>query len=106
MVAAIFPAQQAGLNYLTEGGQETEIMYKHGYDLPHFAMFPLLDNPRAVSELRGMYDRYLDTAARHRFGVVIGGRDYRASPDWASLLGYSGDAMAEMQMRAVDFLRE
>ena len=51
MVAAMFPAQQAGLNYLTEGGQETEIMYKYGFDLPHFAMFPLLDNPRAVSEL-------------------------------------------------------
>ena len=43
MVAAIFPAQQAVLNYLTEGGQETEIMYKYGFDLPHFAMFPLLD---------------------------------------------------------------
>ena len=82
MVAAMFPAQQAGLNYLTEGGQETEIMYKYGFDLPHFAMFPLLDNPRAVSELRGMYTRYLDTAARNGFGVLMGGLDYRASPDW------------------------
>ena len=89
MVAAMFPAQQAGLNYLTEGGQETEIMYKYGFDLPHFAMFPLLDNPRAVSELHGMYTRYLDTAARNGFGVLMGGLDYRASPDWGSLLGYS-----------------
>ena len=44
-------------------------MYKYGFDLPHFAMFPLLDDPRAVAELRGMYGRYLDTAARHGFGV-------------------------------------
>jgi hypothetical protein len=29
-----------------------------------------------------MYGRYLDTAARHGFGVVVGGLDYRASPDW------------------------
>ena len=49
-----FPKQQPGLNFLTEGGQETEIMYKYGFDLPQFAMFPLLDNPRAVSELHGM----------------------------------------------------
>ena len=101
-----FPAPQHGLNYLTEGGQETEIMYKYGFDLPHFAMFPLLDDPRAVAELRGMYGRYLDTAARHGFGVIVGGLDYRASPDWASLLGYSPEALAEMQLRAIDFLRE
>ena len=65
MAAAGFPGQQHGLNYLTEGGQETEIMYKHGFDLPHFAMFPLLDDSSAVAELRGMYSRYLDTAVRH-----------------------------------------
>jgi S-methylmethionine-dependent homocysteine/selenocysteine methylase len=59
-----------------------------------------------MTELRGMYGRYLDTAARHGFGVIIGGLDYRASPDWASLLGYSGEALAEMQMRAIDFLRD
>ncbi len=69
-------------------------------------MFPLLDDPRAMSELRGMYGRYLDTAARHSFGVVVGGLDYRASPDWGSLLGYSRESLAEMQLRAIDFLRE
>jgi homocysteine S-methyltransferase len=101
-----FPQQQPGLNYLTEGGQETEIMYKYGYDLPSFALFPLLDNPRAMTELRGMYGRYLDTAARHGFGVIIGGLDYRASPDWGALLGYSNEQLAEMQMRSISFLRE
>ena len=101
-----FPTQQPGVNYLTEGGQETEIMYKYGFDLPHFAMFPLLDNPRAMTELRGMYGRYLDTAARHGFGVIVGGLDYRASPDWGSLLGYSREALADFQLRAIDFLRE
>ena len=37
---------------------------------------------------------------------VIGGLDYRASPDWGSLLGYSTEALAEMQLRAIDFLRD
>ena len=105
-MVAEFPMQQPGLNYLTEGGQETEIMYKYGYELPHFAMFPLLDNPRAVTELRGMYGRYLDTAASHAFAVIIGGLDYRASPDWGSLLGYSRESLAEMQIRAIEFLRD
>lgn len=104
-MAVEFPKQRPGVNYLTEGGQETEIMYKYGFELPSFAMFPLLDNPRAVTELQGMYGRYLDTAARHGFGVLVGGLDYRASPDWGSLLGYSHESLAEMQLRAIDFLR-
>lgn len=39
IVTAEFPKQRPGVNYLTEGGQETEIMYKYGFELPHFA-FP------------------------------------------------------------------
>ena len=105
-MAAQFPDQQPDVNYLAEGGQETEVMYKYGFELPEFAMFPLLDQPRAVTELRGMYTRYLDTAARHGFGALMGGLDYRASPDWAARLGYSTEGLAEMQLRAIDFLRE
>jgi S-methylmethionine-dependent homocysteine/selenocysteine methylase len=103
---ARFATPEPGLLYLTEGGQETEIMYKFGYDLPHFAMFTLLDNPAAVGEMQGMYRRYLDTAARHGFAALIGGLDYRASADWATLLGYSASGLAEMQWRCIDFLRD
>jgi homocysteine S-methyltransferase len=103
---ASFSQQQPGLLYLTEGGQETEILYKYGFELREFAMFPLLDQPSAVAELRGMYTRYLDTAAEHGFGVLMGGLDYRASPDWASLLGYSPEGLEEMQLRSIEFLRE
>ena len=101
-----FPERRPGIEYLTEGGQETEVMYKHGLELPEFAMFPLLDDPAAVTVLRDMYRRYLDTAARHGFAVLMGGLDYRASPDWAGLIGYSPEALADMQHRAIGFLRE
>ncbi len=101
-----FPPQRPGVQYLTEGGQETEILYKYGYDLPHFAMLPLLDDGRAMAELHGMYERYLDTAAAHGFGVLMAGMDYRASPDWAELLGYSPATLEDMQLRAIGFLRD
>ena len=68
-----FPKQQVDTLYLAEGGTETEIMYKFGHDLPHFAMFPLLNNPQAVRDLRGMYERYLDTAAANGFAALMGG---------------------------------
>jgi homocysteine S-methyltransferase len=101
-----FPSQQEGRFYLTEGGTETEIMYKYGFELPQFAMFPLLDNPDAVSTMREMYRSYLVVAAKHGMCALMGGLDYRASPDWGELLGYSPDGLAEANHQSIAFLRE
>jgi S-methylmethionine-dependent homocysteine/selenocysteine methylase len=101
-----FPEPQPGVLYLTEGGQETELMYKHGHKLPEFAMYPLLDDQRAVADLTEMYTRYLEIAAAHQLVAVMGGLDYRASPDWASKLGISADGLAEFQLRSIGFLRD
>ncbi|MEQ1817681.1 MAG: homocysteine S-methyltransferase family protein [Terricaulis sp.] len=103
---ASFPAQRDDVLYLTEGGQETEIMYKFGHDLPEFAMFPLLEKPAAMPHLRGMYQRVLDAAAEHGFTAMIAGLDYRASPDWGEKLGYSRDALADAILQGIAFLRE
>jgi S-methylmethionine-dependent homocysteine/selenocysteine methylase len=101
-----FPEARPGVLYLTEGGQETELMYKHGHELPEFAMYPLLDEPRAVADLTEMYTRYLEIAAAHGLVALVGGLDYRASPDWASKLGISREGLAEYQLRSIAFLRD
>jgi homocysteine S-methyltransferase len=101
-----FPPQADGTLYLAEGGQETEVMYRHGHELPEFAMYPLLERPEAMAALRGMYERYLEVAATAGFSVLMGGLDYRASPDWGAKLGYSPEALADAQRRCIDFLRE
>ncbi len=81
-------------------------MYKHGHELPEFAMYPLLDDRRAVADLADMYTRYLEVAAAHGFVALVGGLDYRASPDWASKLGISRDGLAEFELRSIEFLRD
>jgi len=101
-----FPPRHEGQLFLTDDGIETEIMYKWGFELPHFAMYPLLDNPDAMAAMRGMYRRYLDVVARHRLSALMGGLDYRASPDWGALLGYSREGLAEANLRSIAFLRE
>jgi len=101
-----FPPQSKGRFYLTEGGTETELMYRHGFELPHFAMFPLLDNPKAVSKMREMFRSYLDVAAEHDFCALMGGLDYRASPDWGDLLGYSPASLSDANLQSIEFLRE
>jgi homocysteine S-methyltransferase len=101
-----FPDFRPSVFYLTEGGQETELMYKFGHPLPEFALFPLLDKPDAVTELKGMYARYLDVAAKHGFAALMGGLDYRASPDWGGKLGLNTRDLEEMQLRSIEFLRD
>jgi S-methylmethionine-dependent homocysteine/selenocysteine methylase len=101
-----FPTRQAGVFYLTEGGQETEIMYKHGHDLPEFAIYPLLERPKAVADLKAMYALVLETAAECGFAAMITGLDYRGSPDWAEKLGYSRSALADALLRSIELLRE
>ena len=103
---AEFPPRLEGKFYLTEGGTETEVMYKWGFDLPEFAMFPLLDDPEADTVIRNMYRRYLDVAAEQGVGVLLNGHDYRASPDWGAKLGYSAEGLQQMQRRTIQFLDE
>lgn len=101
-----FPMMQPGVRYLTEGGQETELMYKHGHELPEFVMYPLLDDAAAVADLTDMYTRYLTVAAEHGLVPLMGGLDYRASPDWAAKIGISPEGLVEYQLRSIAFLRE
>lgn len=92
--------------YLTEGGTETEIMFRHGFDFPHFAVFELLKNPDAMTVMHDMYRRYLDVVAETGCAVMLGGLDYRASPDWGALLGYSPAGLREIQEHCIAFLRD
>ncbi|MGI9316305.1 MAG: homocysteine S-methyltransferase family protein [bacterium] len=101
-----FPPMQEGRFYLSEGGVETELMYKYGFELPEFAMFPLLDNPDAVSKMREMFRSYLEVVAKNGMCALMGGLDYRASPDWGERLGYSPEGLAEANHQALAFLRE
>jgi homocysteine S-methyltransferase len=106
MSMAGFPLQRDGIFYLTEGGQETEILYRHGHDLPEFAMYPLLDNPAAMADLAAMYRAVLDVAAEYGFAAMISGLDYRGSPDWGEKLGYSRAGLAEALERSIAFLHD
>ena len=101
-----FPAQKKGRIYLSEGGTETELMYKYGFDLPEFALFPLLENPAAVKKMKDMFRKYLDVVANNGLCALMGGLDYRASPDWGKLLGYSPQGLADANLQSIAFIRE
>ena len=100
------PPMGSGEIFITEGGSETEIMYRHGFELPEFSMLPLLEKPQAVSAMRGVFSQQLDVAAEFGLSFLLTGLDYRASPDWGAKLGYSASSLADANIASIEFLRD
>jgi homocysteine S-methyltransferase len=87
--------------FITDGGLETTLVFHQGIDLPHFAAFDLLKDEAGAQTLRGYYEPYLAIAREQGTGIVLDSATWRASRDWAELLGYSPDELAEANRRAV-----
>jgi homocysteine S-methyltransferase len=91
--------------FVTDGGLETDLIYHHGFDLPEFAAFPLLDDERGRRALVRYYEGYAEVAARHGVGLQLDTPTWRANPDWAALVGYDAAALDRVNRDAVALLR-
>jgi S-methylmethionine-dependent homocysteine/selenocysteine methylase len=89
---------------LTDGGLETTLIFHHGLDLPHFAAFTLLADSAGRAALTAYYESYLAVADERRVAIVLDTATWRASPDWGFRLGYSREALAIANQRAVELL--
>lgn len=92
--------------FLTDGGTETWLMYKKGFDLPHFCSFHLLDDRTGREALQQYYREFALVAQGRGTAFIFCSLTYRASRDWGQLLGYSAAGLADMNHKAFDFYRE
>lgn len=92
--------------FLTDGGIETTLIYLDGLELPDFAAFDLLSTPRGTDALRAYFLKYAELAKRFRCGLVLESATWRASADWGARLGYSRDALRELNRKAIRLLEE
>jgi S-methylmethionine-dependent homocysteine/selenocysteine methylase len=97
--------QLDGRVFLTEAGLETDLIFHHDIDLPHFASFPLLDTEGGRKVLFDYYQSFIDIARRDGTGVVFETPTWRANPDWGTQLGYSAEQLDHVNRQAVDLLR-
>jgi homocysteine S-methyltransferase len=98
--------QLSGSVFIADGGMETTLIFRDGFDLPHFAAFTLLDDELGRAGLRAYYEPYLQVAREHGVGVVLDTPTWRANPDWGALLGYSPEQLDDVNRRAVGLLDE
>lgn len=98
--------QLAGGTFISEAGFETDLLFNHGIDLPHFATFGLLESADHRETIRTYFQSVIDLARRDDTGVVIETATWRASSDWGALLGYDADALDRANHDAVEFFIE
>jgi homocysteine S-methyltransferase len=91
---------------LTDGGIETVLLFRDGFDLPCFASFPLLAEERGRAAMRRYFEPFLDIAQERGLAFVLDTATWRANPDWGAQLGYDLDALAAVNRDAVEFARE
>ena len=92
--------------FITDGGMETELIFEHGFELPQFASFPLLDDPAGLEALNAYYQPYLEIARRFGVGIILDAPTWRASRGWGEKLGYSPEALEEVNRRGVALIQQ
>lgn len=91
--------------FLTDGGSETWLMYKRGFELPNFSAFHLLNHKKANEALREYYAAFASVAVKLGTPFIFDSLTYRASRDWGALLGYSAEGLAEMNHKCIELYR-
>ncbi len=89
---------------ISDAGMETVLIFEHGFDLPEFAAFPLLDRPDGRAALLGYYRGFVDIADEHGVDLVLDTATWRASRAWGAKLGYGADDLDRVNRDAVAFV--
>ena len=93
------------LEWVTDGGLETDLVFHHGIDLPEFAAFPLVENTDTAEILLNYYRAFGAIAAESGAGLMLEAPTWRANPDWGAKLGYDERALDRVNRAAVDLAR-
>ncbi|QBR91001.1 homocysteine S-methyltransferase family protein [Nocardioides euryhalodurans] len=91
--------------FVTDGGLETDLLFHHGFELPEFASFPLLEDAAGRNALDAYYDQYAEIAAAAGQGLMLETPTWRANPDWADRIGYDAVALDRANRSAVALVR-
>lgn len=98
--------QLSGALFLTDGGIETTLIFRDGFDLPYFAAFHLLRDARGRAALMRYYERYIAIAKADRLGFILESPTWRASADWGDKLGYSADDMVAVNRASLQLMHD
>lgn len=88
-----------------DAGLETSMIFHEGFDLPEFASFVLLDDPKGREALRRWFDGFVALARAGGTGFVLDTATWRANMGWAKALGLDETGIRRVNADAVSFAR-
>lgn len=92
--------------FLTDAGMETTLIFHEGVELPLFASFDLLKSNEGIEITRAYYARYCKLARDAELGFVLESPTWRANRDWAAQLGYTREALARINRKAITVMAD
>jgi homocysteine S-methyltransferase len=92
--------------FIGDGGLETTMIFREGFELPEFASFALLQNPAGRDAMRRYYEDFVGIAAEHGAGFTFDTPTWRASEAWGQKLGCSPKEIGDINREAVAFARD
>lgn len=92
--------------FLTDGGQETTLIFREGWELPCFAAITLMQSSEGVAALQKYYREYLQLASSVQAGFILEGATWRASHDWGVKLGLGPTDLQRLNRDAIALLQE
>ncbi len=93
------------LDWVTDGGLETDLIFHRGVELAEFAAFPLVLEPSTAGVLMDYFRGYVAIADEAGAGLVLETPTWRASADWGVKLGYGAAGLDQANRAAVDLVR-
>ena len=98
--------QTTDKTFITDGGLETTLIFKLGYDLPAFAAFDILRYEEGYQVLWDYYKDYIRLAHDNHLGFILESPTWRASRDWGAQIGYDSQALNTVNHQAIELLAD
>ncbi|MGI9540407.1 MAG: homocysteine S-methyltransferase family protein [Miltoncostaeaceae bacterium] len=96
--------QLNGRFLITDGGLETDLIFNRGFDLPAFASFPLVGDPKGREALTDYFNGFARIAREGGHGLLLESPTWRANADWAAELGIDMTDVDELNRQAAALL--
>ncbi len=96
--------QLADRLFLTDSGLETMLIFHEGYELNQFASFELLKTASGRQWLLDYYRQHAATAKAAGMGFILETPTWRSNADWGSQLGYTPEALAELNRQSIELM--
>lgn len=98
--------QLAGGLFFCDGGIETDLIFNHGIEIPHFASHTLLPDPETRAVVKDYFRGFLALAREMGVGYILDAQTWKAHMHWAESLGASEEDLRAVNLDAVELAGE